>query len=130
MSASTQKTEDKKRNIKEVTTKAGYKIPETMVIAKTDTEEVIEVKKRKIQAMKKQQRADKVEDDSRKQQSSWQKFFHNKASTKSKCGFMSGKPKESMFKVPETLEGKVGVINSGGEMTRFTEAKKFTYQYV
>jgi hypothetical protein len=124
------KADEKKRGQKEITTKAGYKIPEQMVIQKTDTEEVMETKRRKIQALKKLQRADKIEDDSRKQQSSWQKFFHNKASTKSKCGFLSGKPKESIFKVPETLEGKVGVINSGSEMTRFQEAKKFTYQYV
>jgi hypothetical protein len=130
LSTSSSRVEEKKRNVKEVTTKAGYKIPESMVIQKTDTEEVTETKKRKIQAIKKQQRADKVEDDSRKNQASWQKFFHNKASTKSKCGFMTGKPKESMFKVPETLEGKVGVINSGQDMTRFNEARKFTYQYV
>lgn len=119
-----------KRTVKEVTTPAGYKIPESMAILKTDTEEVINAKKRKIMAIKKQQRSDKLEDEHVKQQSSWQKFFHNKASTRSKCGFMSGKPRESMFKVPDSLEGKVGVINSGKEMTKFSEAKKFTYQYV
>jgi len=100
------------------------------VIQKTDALEVIETKKRKIQAIKKQQRSDKLEEDSMKKQGSWQKFFYNKASTRSKCGFLSGKPKESIFKVPETLEGKVGVTGSGKEMTKFAEPKKFTYQYV
>jgi len=121
---------EKKRTIKEVSTPAGYKVPESLVIQKTDSLEVIETKKRKIQAIKKQQRSDKLEEDSMKKQGSWQKFFYNKASTRSKCGFLSGKPKESIFKVPETLEGKVGVTGSGKEMTKFAEPKKFTYQYV
>jgi hypothetical protein len=128
--ASTGKVGEKKRQIKEVATPAGYKIPESLVIQKTDTSEVIETKKRKIQAIKKQQRTDRQDDEATKKQSSWQKFFHTKASTKSKCGFNTGKPKDSMWKVPDTLDGRVGVIGSGKEMTPFMEAKKFTYQYV
>lgn len=124
------RVQDKKRTIKEVATPAGYKIPESLVIQKTDTDEVVETKKRKIQAIKKQQRQDRIDDEAMKKQSSWQKFFFNKASTRSKCGFLSGKPKESIFKVPETLEGKVGVTGSGKEMTPFAEPRKFTYQYV
>lgn len=130
LSGTSGKVAEKKRNIKEVATPAGYKIPESLVIQKTDTEEIIETKKRKIMAIKKQQRADKQEEGAMKQQGSWQKFFHSKASTQSKCGFKSGKAKESIFKVPETLEGKVGVTGSGKEMTKFQEPKKFTYQYV
>mmetsp|Transcript_104965 Transcript_104965/g.338485 ORF Transcript_104965/g.338485 Transcript_104965/m.338485 type:complete len:328 (-) Transcript_104965:70-1053(-) len=124
------KVAEKKRSIKEVTTPAGYKIPESLVIQKADADEVIDTKRRKIQAIKKQQRTDRIEEESIKRQSSWQKFFYTKASTRSKCGFMSGKPKESIFKVPETLEGKVGVVGSGREMTKFAEPRKFTYQYV
>lgn len=121
---------EKKRSVKEVSTPAGYKIPESLVIQKVDTEEIKETKKRKIQAIKKNQRQEKVEQDSLRKQASWQKFFCNKASVRSKCGFLSGKPKESIFKVPETLEGKVGVTGSGKGMTEFAEARKFTYQYV
>mmetsp|Transcript_115061 Transcript_115061/g.199659 ORF Transcript_115061/g.199659 Transcript_115061/m.199659 type:complete len:331 (-) Transcript_115061:105-1097(-) len=127
---SDKKSADKKRTIKEVTTPAGYKIPESIAIQKTDTEEVKETKRRKIQAIKKQQRGERIEETHQKKQSSWQKFFHNRASTRSKCGFLSGKPKESIFKVPENLEGKVGVMGSGKGMTEFAEPRKFTYQYV
>ncbi|CAK8998101.1 unnamed protein product [Durusdinium trenchii] len=127
---STGKVGQQKRTIKEVTTPAGYKIPESMQIAKTDTEDIIEAKRRKITAIKKQQRMDKLETEHVKQQASWQKFFYKKASTRSKCGFMSGKPKDSIFKVPDALEGRVGFMNSGQEMTKFNEARKFTYQYV
>merc|ERR1719253_398750 len=59
---------DKKRQIKEVTTPAGYKVPESLAIQKTDTEEVKETKRRKIQAIKKQQRADKMEEEASKSQ--------------------------------------------------------------
>lgn len=121
---------EKKRTIKEVKTPAGYKIPESLVIQKADTDEVIDVKKRKIQAIKKAQRSERQEEAASKEQSGWLKFFYNKASTRSKCGYMSGKPKESIFKVPESLDGKVGVMGSGKEMTKFSEARKFTYQYV
>ncbi|CAE8605805.1 unnamed protein product, partial [Polarella glacialis] len=93
------KVAEKKRQIKEVVTPAGYKIPESLTIAKTDTEEVIDTKRRKIQAIKKQQRSDKLEAESSKGQVGWQKFFNNKASTRSKTGFLTGKPKESIFKV-------------------------------
>merc|ERR1712113_1013194 len=117
------KVADKKRTIKEVATPAGYKIPESLVIQKTDTEEVIETKKRKIQSIKKMQRTDRLDEDAQKSQSSWLKVHYNKASTRSKCGFLSGKPKESILKVPENLEGRVGFMNSGQEMTSFAEAK-------
>eukprot|EP00929_Paragymnodinium_shiwhaense_P007227 TRINITY_DN111160_c0_g1_i1.p2 TRINITY_DN111160_c0_g1~~TRINITY_DN111160_c0_g1_i1.p2 ORF type:complete len:329 (-),score=126.00 TRINITY_DN111160_c0_g1_i1:118-1104(-) len=131
LSSASSRVQDKKRTIKEVTTPAGYKIPESLTIQKTDTDEVAETKKRKITAIKKQQRQDKMEDDSVKKQSSWQKFFHNKASTKSKCGFMSGKARDSIFRVPDTLDGKVGFGElAGREMTPFEQQKKFTYQYV
>merc|ERR1711879_353364 len=116
---STGKVGQQKRTIKEVTTPAGYKIPESMQIMKTDTEDIIEAKRRKVTAIKKQQRMDKLETEHLKQRANWQKFFYKKASTRSKCGFMSGKPKDSIFQVPESLEGRVGFMGSGKEMTKF-----------
>ena len=41
-------------------------------------------------------------------QANWQKFFYKKASSRSKCGFMSGKPKDSIFKAPD----RDGVLRS------------------
>merc|ERR1711948_87304 len=60
--SSSGKVAEKKRAIKEVATPAGYKIPESLVIQKADSEEVIETKRRKIQAIKKQQRTDRIEE--------------------------------------------------------------------
>merc|ERR1712137_1314628 len=84
------KVGEKKRQVKEVATPSGYKIPESLVVQKTDTAEVIETKRRKIQAIKKQQRTDRQDEEAQKKQNNWQKFFHNKASTRSKCGFNTG----------------------------------------
>merc|ERR1712039_72053 len=94
--SSSGKVAEKKRTIKEVATPAGYKIPESLVIQKTDTEEVIETKKRKITAIKKQQRTDKIEEEHARKQNNWQKFTNSKASSRSKCGFLSGKPRENI----------------------------------
>lgn len=124
------KSSDKKRQAKEVTTPGGYKIPETLQINKNDTEEQKELKRRKVHAIKSKQRTDKIEEDMLKQQAGWQKFFHSKASIRSKTGFLSGKPKESIFKVPDNLDGKVGVVGSGRGMTESAEKQKFSYQYV
>jgi len=90
----------------------------------------IDTKKRKITAIKKNQRGDRLDDAAAKNQSSWLKFTHNKASSRSRCGFLSGKPKDSIFKVAENLEGRVGFMGSGKDMTTYAEPKKFTYQYV
>lgn len=125
------KMADKKRKVKEITTPGGFKVPESLVIQKTDTDEQKDLKKRKIHAIKSSQRSDKQDEDAQKKQSGWQKFFHTKASIRSKTGFTTGKPKESIFKVPENLESKVGFgVSSGKGITEFTERQKFTYQYV
>eukprot|EP00121_Abeoforma_whisleri_P001140 Awhi_evm1s1013 len=48
--------------------------------------------------------------------------FNKSASNKSKGGFMSGKPKKSIF--ASSVEGKVGVIGSGKPMTNFQQRVK------
>lgn len=120
---------DNKRTIKEITTKAGYKIPETLVIKEDDDEEAIALKKQKIKGVKSSQRQDLISQEHVKKATSWQKF-NNKASIRSKNGFLSGKAKESIFKAPEEADGKVGVVNSGRKMTEFAERQKFTYNFV
>jgi hypothetical protein len=124
------KIPEKKRTIREVTTPAGYKIPESLQVTSADSEDLQEAKKRKIHAIKSSQRTDKVEKDALKKQAGWQKFFHTKASIRSKTGFLSGKPKQSIFAVPDEIEGKVGVTGSGKGMTEFQERQKFSYQFV
>ncbi len=42
--------------------------------------------------------------------------------------FKSIKGRESQFKSPETIEGKVGVVNSGKGMTNIDAKTKFNMQ--
>lgn len=40
------------------------------------------------------------------------------------AGFFTGKKKESMFKSPDAVQGKVGVVGSGQSMTEFQRRGK------
>jgi len=116
----------KQKNIKIVETPGGWKIPENLIVQPTDTEKQRELKRRKIHQLKGEQRKDREDVHMVQRQNSWQKF-KNKASSKSKTGFMTGKTKDSIFRVPEAIEGRVGVMNSGNGMTTFVDKQKFTY---
>jgi len=116
----------KKRTVKEIITPGGYKIPESLQIMQGDTEEVIAAKRRKIHAIKNQQKDGLQAQKQVTKANSWQKF-NKKSSARSKTGFLTGKSKDSIFKVPEALDGRVGVVGSGKGMTDFGERVKFTY---
>jgi hypothetical protein len=116
----------KKRTVKEIITPGGYKIPESLQIMQGDTEEVIAAKRRKIHAIKNQQKDGLKAHKEVTKANSWQKF-NKKSSARSKTGFLTGKSKDSIFKVPEALDGRVGVVGSGKGMTDFGDRVKFTY---
>jgi hypothetical protein len=116
----------KKRTVKEIITPGGYKIPESLQIMQGDTEEVIAAKRRKIHAIKNQQKDGLQAHKEVAKANSWQKF-NKKSSARSKTGFLTGKSKDSIFKVPEHLDGRVGVVGSGKGMTDFGDRVKFTY---
>lgn len=118
--------EAKQKNIKIVETPGGWKLPETLIVQPTDTDKQRELKRRKIHQLKSEQRKEREDIQMAQRQNSWMKF-KNKASTKSKTGFMTGKQKESIFRVPDAIEGRVGVMNSGQGMTTFVDKQKFTY---
>mmetsp|Transcript_57893 Transcript_57893/g.154698 ORF Transcript_57893/g.154698 Transcript_57893/m.154698 type:complete len:323 (+) Transcript_57893:107-1075(+) len=123
------KQAEKKANVKEYVTPAGYRIPENLKIDPADSQKQKALKRRKIREIKAEQRKKMMDQDHLKVQNNWQKFMATQASTRSKSGFLTGKPKESIFKSPETLDGKVGVTNSGSKMTNFAERTKFSYNF-
>jgi survival-of-motor-neuron-related-splicing factor 30 len=91
-------------------------IPKSLKILPTDSEEVRQQKRRKIRAIKSQFRKKKMEEDRNNQKNAW-KEFKEKTSKKPKIGFLSSIHRESIFKSPDTVFGKVGVIGSGKEPT-------------
>lgn len=116
----------KKRQVKEILTPGGYKIPESLQIIPNDSEEVKAAKRRKIHAIKGQQKDEIKKKVATDKATSWQKF-NKKASARSKTGFLTGKAKQSMFSVGDAPEARVGFMNSGQKMTEFQDRVKFTY---
>ena len=55
--------------------------------------------------------------------SEWQNF-KDKAAKKKPAGFVSNLKKESIFKSPDLITGKVGVVGSGQGITEFVARKK------
>jgi survival-of-motor-neuron-related-splicing factor 30 len=88
-------------------------IPKSLKILPTDSEEVRNMKKRKIHAIKSQNRLKKLDEDRNSRQNAW-KDFTDKFSKKTKT---SSAKKDSIFRSPEATDGKVGVVGSGQGMT-------------
>jgi len=116
----------KVRNVKEFITPGGFRIPESLQLMPGDTEEVIAAKRRKIHAIKNTQKNALDVQKQVQKANSWQKF-NKKSSAKSKTGFLTGKSKDSIFKVGDAPDARVGVVGSGSKMTDFTDRVKFTY---
>jgi survival-of-motor-neuron-related-splicing factor 30 len=102
-------------NTPTITDSSGKKIPipKSLQILPTDTEEEKRSKRRKIHAIKAQHRTRNLEEERNKSQSSWQSFLHTSSkSTKAPL------QKQSIFRSPDTVEGKVGVTRSGAGLTK------------
>jgi len=97
-------------------------IPEKLQILPTDSDEVRNTKKKKIHAIKSQFRLKKIEEERNSRQQSWQSF---KSQAKKKPGFLTGHQKESIFKSPESVSGKVGVTGSGKSVTNYVQPAKY-----
>lgn len=97
-------------------------IPPKLRINPDDPEDVKAEKKRKIHGFKSRQRLEMLEIAQNKKQNAWQQFT-TKGSQK-KTGFLTGRKKESIFKSPDDVKGKVGVVGSGHGMTEFQKREK------
>uniref|UniRef100_A0A0G4G3K2 Tudor domain-containing protein n=1 Tax=Chromera velia CCMP2878 TaxID=1169474 RepID=A0A0G4G3K2_9ALVE len=120
-----QKEDPKKRKVKEVVTPAGYRIPEKLLIKDTDPEHVKQVKRLKVQALKKKQNEEKVNEEYTSKKSSWQS--HMSQANKKKVGSYTGAVKkvgQSIFSTTEAEGHKVGVTNSGRQMTTMPQRQK------
>ncbi|GIX61508.1 malic enzyme [Babesia caballi] len=86
----------KSKEVREIITPAGYKIPENLIIKQNDNEKEKMRKKKLVQTLKKQQKAERIESEANKRASSWRKF-QQKAGSKNKSGYMTGKREGSIF---------------------------------
>ena len=79
-------------------------------------------KKKKLKALKYQYKVKQQEVESKSRQNVWQDFT-NKAANQKLGHFAHKANQESIFKSPDTVTGKVGVIGSGQQMTQYEAAK-------
>jgi survival-of-motor-neuron-related-splicing factor 30 len=103
---------------------AEQAIPASLTIQPSDSAEERERKKKRVKAIKSANRQKRIEKEKNESAQSWQKFISKKASSKAVSGFSTGKKtKKSMFASPDTVDGKVGVTNSGQGLTEVNDRK-------
>ena len=105
-----------KRPFEEMTT---FKTPEHLKIRQTDTPEQKKQKKKKIKAIKQHLKIKSADKEAKERQEGWLQF--NSSAAKNKKGYYAVKKGESIFKSPDTVEGKVGVMGSGKGMTKVVQ---------
>jgi len=99
-------------------------IPEHLKIVSTDTEAVKKRKQKRIKSIKSKNRFTKMAIAQRSKMNSWQSFQTKNKRKKTK-GSLQNMRKVSIFKSPDTIDGKVGVTGSGKGMTNFHDRKKY-----
>ena len=88
----------------------------------SDSEKVKEQKRKKVKALKYSHKIQMQEQGSKIKQNVWQNFQKKGAkATKGRIGAI-GKH-ESIFKTPDSVTGKVGVVGSGQSMTSYNTTK-------
>ncbi|EGR28814.1 nucleic acid binding, putative [Ichthyophthirius multifiliis] len=105
----------KKRTFDDLT---EFKVPDNLKYLPNESEQTRLMKKKKVKALKQQFKQAQLEKSSMEKQEKW-KDFKSTAQMKKKEHF-SGRTSKSIFQSPETIEGKVGVTNSGKGMTNFS----------
>lgn len=110
-------------------TNYSFCLAENLLPLPSDTEEQKLRKKKKIKALKHQNKEKETEMISNNKQASWQTFM-KKSSTKRVKGSVSGKviSQGSMFASPDAVDGKVGVTGSGGTLTEFEQRKRYKFK--
>jgi survival-of-motor-neuron-related-splicing factor 30 len=84
-----------------------FEIPKSLKILPTDSESVRNMKRKKIKAIKSQFRQKKQEAERSNKKSAWQMFTSSGSSTKGPSSL--SKSKGSIFRSPDSVEGRVGV---------------------
>jgi len=90
-------------------------IPKNLQILPTDSEDERTRKKKRIHAIKSQNRLKALEDEGAEKKNAWQSFVSKPKKT---LGAYTDKKKGSIFASPESVSGKVGVTGSGKPMTQ------------
>jgi len=99
----------KKRKEKKDIEEDSIVIPKSLKILPTDSEEERQAKKKRIHIIKSQTRLKKRDEERSTKKNAWQEFASKPGGTNARKG--------SIFRSPDTVEGKVGVTGSGKPLT-------------
>mmetsp|Transcript_28047 Transcript_28047/g.75770 ORF Transcript_28047/g.75770 Transcript_28047/m.75770 type:complete len:326 (-) Transcript_28047:669-1646(-) len=91
-------------------------IPKWLEIKEGDDEKTVARKKKLIKSCKSKMRFQNMDLAQKAKADNWHNFVSGKGKKK-KTGFFTGRKKESQFRVPDSLNAKVGVVGSGKGMT-------------
>ncbi|CDJ58530.1 hypothetical protein, conserved [Eimeria maxima] len=86
-----------KKRANDIITPGGYRIPQYLAAKPTDTQAQKNSKKRRVKAIKQQQKTEQAEQQLTDSAKSWQQF-NKKAVKKAMPGFMTGRGHESIFR--------------------------------
>eukprot|EP01069_Polyplicarium_translucidae_P003907 Polyplicarium_translucidae@DN2444_c0_g1_i3.p1 len=112
----------RKRKVKEVITAGGFRIPEYLQVKSTDTEKQKQIKKKKSNLLKKEQRKEQIEKEAKARQGCWQS--HAKKNIDKRAGRSN---QDSIFRSSSLPEAKVGVTRSGEGMTSFGQRTRHVF---
>jgi survival-of-motor-neuron-related-splicing factor 30 len=99
-----------------------FSIPDHLRMKRSDTDKVKLQKKKKLKALKYQYKVKQQEIESKVRQNTWLDFT-SKGSNQKAGHFATKTNQESIFKSPDTIMGKVGVVGSGKQMTTYEQSK-------
>jgi len=89
-----------------------------------------ELNVKKVKRMKRDRKDQIVEKMHEEKSSGWQSFISGGGKGKKKKGKkLKGMKKKSMFASPETVDGRVGVVNSDMKKTEFKDTR-LKYQFI
>eukprot|EP00343_Euplotes_focardii_P005653 CAMPEP_0205814140 /NCGR_PEP_ID=MMETSP0205-20121125/19122_1 /ASSEMBLY_ACC=CAM_ASM_000278 /TAXON_ID=36767 /ORGANISM="Euplotes focardii, Strain TN1" /LENGTH=131 /DNA_ID=CAMNT_0053097577 /DNA_START=190 /DNA_END=583 /DNA_ORIENTATION=- len=118
------KPEDVKKNKeKEKEGMENFEIPDKLRLKSTDTEDQRLTKRKKVKALKMNHKRKNMENSNKEKQESWLRF-KDKGSRSKKGHYQVTKSQNSIFKTPDTMEGKVGVVGSGNGVSNSYQKKK------
>jgi len=104
-----------------------FKMPDHLKILPNDSEAVRKKKKKKQKALKAAFKTQEIEQASSEKQNKWASF-NEKAAQSKKGHFQVSKHRESIFKTPDSVTGKVGVTGSGKAMTEYRERSRYIFE--
>ena len=113
-----------KRGEEEFENMIDFKVPDYLRVLPNDSLEERNRKKKKIKHLKQRWKSSLIEKDLTGKLNKWGDFNVG-AKDQKKGHFMIKKNQHSIFKSPDTIDGKVGVMGSGKGMTNFSQKERY-----